>query len=201
MKNKKIIIIGSLVFVILIFIFFMIFYLDTAKNFKIGNNITSQELVDKILKINSYEATIEVDIKSNKNENKYVIKQKYNGTNENSQEVLEPTNIAGVKITKKENTLTIENTNLNLVSMFENYQYLSSNQLDLNTFIEDYKNDDKSSYGETRGELVMRTTNEQKLIKSLYINKETRKPVKMEIEDANKKTAVYILYREASVNS
>ena len=47
----------------------------------------------------------------------------------------------------------------------------------------------------------MRTTNEQKLIKSLYINKETRKPVKMEIEDANKKTAVYILYREVSVNS
>lgn len=201
MKNRKIIIIGSLGLIILILTIFIIFYIDTAKNFKIGNNITSQEIIEKILKINSYEATVEVNVKSNKNENKYVIKQKYNGPNENSQEILEPTNIAGVKITRKGNTLTIENTNLNLVSMFENYQYLSSNQLDLNTFIEDYKNDSKASYGETREELVMRVAKEPKIKKSLYINRKTLKPVKMEIEDTNKKIAVYILYREVNVNS
>lgn len=201
MKNRKIIIIGSLGLIILILTIFIIFYIDTAKNFKIGNNITSQEIIEKILKINSYEATVEVNVKSNKNENKYVIKQKYNGPNENSQEILEPTNIAGVKITRKGNTLTIENTNLNLVSMFENYQYLSSNQLDLNTFIEDYKNASKASYGETREELVMRVAKEPKIKKSLYINRKTLKPVKMEIEDTNKKIAVYILYREVNVNS
>ena len=42
-----------------------------AKTSKIGNNSTSQEIVDYILNISSYEAEIEVEVKSNKNSNKY----------------------------------------------------------------------------------------------------------------------------------
>ena len=48
-----------------------------AKKIKIGNNIISQVEIDDILNISSYKATIEVEVKSNKNENKYVIKQEY----------------------------------------------------------------------------------------------------------------------------
>lgn len=73
-----------------------------AKKIKIGNNIISQVEIDDILNISSYKATIEVEVKSNKNENKYVIKQEYFGENENTQEVIEPENIAGVRIIKKD---------------------------------------------------------------------------------------------------
>lgn len=37
--------------------------------------------------------------------------------------------------------------------------------------------------------------------KILYINKQTGKPEKIEVQDANKKTAIYILYNEVTVNS
>ena len=37
--------------------------------------------------------------------------------------------------------------------------------------------------------------------KVLYIDKQKGKITKLEIEDTNKKTAVYILYREVNVNS
>ena len=46
-----------------------------TKKTKNGNNMNSQEIVDYILNINSYKAQITVEVKSNKNTNKYVIKQ------------------------------------------------------------------------------------------------------------------------------
>ena len=72
-----------------------------AKNIKIGNNSSSQEIVDYILNISSYETQIEVEVKSNKNSNKYKIKQTYIDNQNNRQEVLEPSNIQGVKIIKE----------------------------------------------------------------------------------------------------
>ena len=124
MKNKKIIIILILVIVIILIASFTFFRGKMSKNLKIGNNTTSQEIVNYILSINSYETKVEVEVKSNKNSNKYIIKQKYNGIEDNSQEVIEPNNIAGVKIIKEGKNLRLENSNLNLTSMFENYQYI-----------------------------------------------------------------------------
>lgn len=200
-KKKKIITICFIIVLILIVFLFCYFYM--VKNSKIGNNKSSQEMVDDILNIKTYEAVIEVDVKSNKNENKYIIKQKYDGENKNSQEVLEPSNIKGVKITKTNGELKLENTNLNLVSVFENYEYLSENNLDLDSFISDYKENDNSKYTENQEQIIMKTTskNDSKINKSLYINKKTGKVEKLEIEDANKKTAVNILYKEIEVKS
>ena len=127
MKNKKIIIILILVIVIILIASFTFFRGKMSKNLKIGNNTTSQEIVNYILSINSYETKVEVEVKSNKNCNKYIIKQKYNEIEDNSQEVIEPNNIAGVKIIKEGKNLRLENSNLNLTSMFENYQYISDN--------------------------------------------------------------------------
>ena len=203
MKNKKIII-SIVIFVILVISIFLIFFKDnTAKNLKIGNNTTSQEIVNNILNINNYEAIIEVKVISNKNENCYILKQKYNGIDDNSQEVLEPSNIAGVKIIKNGKTLKLENTNLSLTSLFENYEYISDNSLDLNSFIKDYKENQKSEWKENENEVIMKTSSESKIRKNktLYISKNTGKPIKMEIEDANKNIAVYILYNEVTVNS
>lgn len=136
MKIKKLIILIIIVLVLLgILGFVLIFRNNTAKKLKIGNNTTSQEIVDYILNISSYEATIEVKIESNKNDNKYKIKQIYKGKEENSQEVLEPSNIAGVKIIKNGNTLKLENSNLNLTTIIEDYEYVTDNCLDLNSFV------------------------------------------------------------------
>ena len=200
-KKKKIITICFIVVLIIIVFLFCYFYM--VKNSKFGNNKSSQEMVDNILNMKTYEALIEVDVKSNKNENKYIIKQEYKGENENSQEVIEPTNIKGVKIIKTNGELKLENTNLNLVSIFENYQYLSENHLDLDSFIRDYKENENSKYKENQEEIIMETSNKEnlKIKKSLYINRKIGEPTKLEIEDTNKKTAVYILYKEVNVNS
>ena len=204
-KNKKIIflIICIIIIISIISIFFIVFKNYMSKNLKIGKNSSSQEIVDYILNINSYQTTVEVEIKSNKNENKYIIKQTYNGNEDNIQEVIEPSNIAGVKITKKGKELKIQNSNLNLTSMFQNYEYISESELDLIDFIEDYKNGSESEWKEENGRIVMHTSGEENLKrhKTLYINKEKGMPEKMEIQDNSKNIAVYILYKEVNVNS
>ena len=124
MKKKKICVFLIFLIITLVLIFYIFFNNNTAKNLKIGNNTTSQEIIESILSINSYETEIEVKVESNKNQNIYVIKQNYNGKDDNKQEVLEPSNIAGVKIIKEGKKLTLENTNLKLSSIFENYEYI-----------------------------------------------------------------------------
>ena len=141
MKNKKIIL---FIFIILIIIFAIIIGIKMIKKTKSGNNIGSQEIVDKILNINSYTAKITVQINSNKNKNIYILRQEYNTENGFVQEVIEPSNIAGVKIIKKDNNLTIENTELDLKTVFENYNGLENNNLDLINFINEYKENNKS---------------------------------------------------------
>ena len=90
MKKKSFFILFTVIILIGISIFFIFFYNKTAKTSKIGNNSTSQEIVDYILNISSYEAKVEIQIESNKNKNRYVLKQQYNPQNEIMQEVLEP---------------------------------------------------------------------------------------------------------------
>ena len=199
-KCKKTIIIASCL--LLILCIFYICYFSMVKNMKIGNNKSSQEMVDNILNMKTYEAIIEVEVNSNKNQNKYILRQKYN-EKESYQEVLEPSNIKGVKIIKQEGNLKLENSKLNLTSIFENYNCLSENNLDLDCFVNDYKNSNNSKYREENEKIIMETNsnNNSKINKVLYINRKTGKPEKLEIVDANKKNTVYILYKEVDVNS
>ena len=203
MKNKKIIFITLVV--ILILSILIIFLLNKTNVKKIGNNSTSQEIVDYILNISSYEAKIEVEVKSNKNTNKYILKQQYISPDVATQEVLEPSNISGIKIIKKGNDLKLENTSLNLSNIFENYEYLADNALDLSCFIEDYKESQNSNYEEKDNKIIMnvQTKNENKYrqSKKLYIDKSTGNPLKMEITDTNQNITVYILYNEVKINS
>ncbi len=200
-KGKlAIIVLIILIITTIITIFFIKNSKNPAKNFKIGNNTTSQEIVNNILNISSYETKVEVEIKSNKNENRYIIKQTYNGEEESTQEVLEPSNIAGVKIIKNGKNLKLENTQLNLSTMFENYEYLSGNDLDLSSFIQDYKNNNKQEIKEKNNEIILKVNNQNRT-RILYISKETGMPTKMEIQHNNKNLAIYILYNEVNVNS
>ena len=64
-----------LLILIIIGIVVFIFCKNGFKNLKIGNNKTSQEIVDYILNISSYEVQVTVNITGNKNSNKYILNQ------------------------------------------------------------------------------------------------------------------------------
>ena len=198
MKKTNVIILIFILVIIVSAIFFIFFDAKESKNSKMGNNISSQEIVDYILNINSYEATIELEVDSNKNKNKYLIKQNYMEPELSSQEIIEPDNIAGIKITRENKKLKIENTNLNLSTIFENYEYVSDNSIDLSTFIKEYGQCEDTRIEEENDTVIMILTNNEKE-KQLYIDKNTKKPVKLQIRDINQNTMIYILYRDINI--
>ena len=190
--------------IIIIIIGGIIFYKSTVKDSKIGNNKNSQQIVDYILNISSYEAQVTVTVSSNKNNNKYILKQTYQSPNKSTQEVIEPSNIAGVRIENDGTNLKIENSNLSLSAILENYNYLANNCLDLYSFIEDYKNDENANFEEKETEIIMRASSNIDNIyvqeKILHIDKKTYAPTQMEIRDNKQKTTIYILYNEVKIN-
>lgn len=199
--NKKIFFIIILILLIIVGLFI---YKKVIKKSKIGNNMNSQEIVDYILNVKKYKANVSIQVNSNKNKNKYILNQEFNDENESIQEVIEPANIAGVKIVKKDGNLKLENSGLNLSTIFENYQGIGENYLDLNTFISDYKNYEKSNFEENEKEIIMKTksSNKNKYTenKILYINKESKSPTKLIIEDNNQNTTINIQYNSIELN-
>ena len=183
----------------------IIFYKNWVKDSKSGNNKTSQEIVDYILNISSYEVQVTVNVTSNKNKNKYILNQTYQNPNISTQEVVEPSNIAGVRIENDGTNLKIENSQLSLSTILENYNYLGDNCLDLYSFIENYKQDEKAKFEEKDTEIIMKTSSNIDNIyiqeKVLHIDKKTLTPTQMEIKDNQQKTTIYILYNEVKVNS
>ena len=210
MKNKKIIFISIIVLVVVSIV--IIFLLKTNyKNRNFGNNMSNKNLeeIEKyILDISSYTAKMDVTVESNKNTNKYVIKQTYEKNKKSKQKILEPSNIEGLEIIYEDNKLTINNAKNNLKTMYENYPNLMENCLWINSFIEDYKvekNEGKASIKEENGKVLMmtKTRNENNRYiysKELYINKEEGKIEKLIVQDINKKNLIYILYNEITVN-
>ena len=204
MSKNKILILAS-IFIAIIIVILIVFFKNETKIFKNGNNMSSQEIVDYFLNISSYKAKITVEVHSNKNFNKYIIKQEYINSKYSMQEVVEPSNIQGVKITKDDSGLKVENTNLNLSTIFENYEYIADNCLDLSSFIHNYTSNNKSNYKEENGQIIMTTQNinDNKYTKhqTLYIDKNTKKPTKLEIKDYNQNATINIIYNEVEINS
>lgn len=202
--NKKIITICLISILIIILIFFI---KNNYKNLKIGNNIINQsaeKIKENILNIESYKAKVKITITSNKNTNTYEAVQKYYKENNlYKQEIISPENIAGVTFEFDGKNLQIKNTKLNLNKIYENYNYIGSNELSLSAFIEDYKSNDSNNYENDEEiilETLVRNNNKYRSIKRLYISKNTNLPIKMEIEDNSQNTLVYILYNEIEIN-
>ena len=113
--------------------------------------------------------------------------------------MIEPGNIRGVKITYKDSSLKVENSKLNLEKIYNNYPYIESNILWLNSFIEEYKNSTQKGISEKNEKIIMqiRRKNDKKTaIEELILDKKTLKPTQLSIMDNNKNTIVYILYNE-----
>ena len=130
---------------------------------------------------------MEVTVKSNKNTNRYQLNQEYR-ENYARQIIEEPSNIKGLTITQEENNLKIENTKLNLTSIYENYTYVAENHLFLNYFVEDYKNAQNSNAKEENDFIVLETDcrnqeNKYNIRKKLYLQKNTGNEVKFEFLD------------------
>lgn len=199
MKNKKLIIIFAC-----ISIFLIIISIFNYKKQKSGNNISKSitDIKQYISDISSYEATISVEITSNKNINKYIIKQWYSSPNSFKQELIAPENIKGLVTLYDGTNLKIQNTKLNLTKIYNDYNCLSGNILSLSSFIEDCKENDIES-NETQEEIIVKVKSGKKnaFYKTLNIDKKTGKPTKMEITDENQKKLVYILYNEITINS
>ena len=190
-------------FCIIFLIIFLICIIITYKLLNSGNNIIKSDDND-ILNISSYEATVEVQIFSNKNDNKYILKQKYHESNIFKQETLEPENFKGFSIIYDGTNLIIKNDGLGLESTYENYEVLSSNSLSLISFIEEYKNSEEIKREETEEETIIKIktngNNKYQRYKKLYISKKTNLPIKIEILDINENITVYILYKEIKLN-
>lgn len=199
-KSKKFLFI-ILAIAILLVIISIIFSKKSYETINIGNNNlnkTLEEVEDYILNIKEYTATIEVTVNSNKNSNKYLIKQNHKDKND-EQEVIEPDTIKGVKLTYKDSSLIVENSNLNLEKIYNNYPYIESNILWLNSFIEEYWNSEQRNITEKNEEIVMqiKRKNDKKIaIEELILDKKTLKPTKLSIMDNSKNVIVYILYNE-----
>ena len=193
MKNKFIFFI---IIVCLILIFLLIF-LRTYKNKENGNNNNN------ILNMSSYTAKIEVTIKSNKNTTKYIMSKKKKKGEYSKQIIEEPEQIYGLTMEYKNNNIKIENTRLNLSNIYEGYNYITENNLFLNEFIDDYNNSKEAMREENENEIILTTNcrnseNRYQTNKILTIDKQTKKKKKMEVQDVNKNTTVYILYNEIS---
>lgn len=206
MKNKKLLYIIAIFLIICVvgIITICFFRKNAYKTVEFGNTTikSAEGIKEYILNISSYEADISLEVTSNKNTNKYRLKQTYVSPNIFKQEGLEPENIKGLTITYDGNNLKIENTNLGLNEFYENYQYISENSLCLYNFVEDYKTNNNAKYEEKDDMIIMEVKVDDKYIayKKLYIDKSTAKPIKMEIKDMNQKMLVYILYNEIQIN-
>lgn len=202
MKNKKIII---LTIIIAILIFIIIFALYYYKKGKIGNTIinkSEEQIIESILNIKSYDANLEVTIQTNKNTTQYALKQELK-EEKCIQEVVKPENIAGVITEYDGNSLKIRNNKLNLETTFQDYKYITENNLWLNSFIKEFKETNNKKTSATEKEIILEIDNRKNTYssyKKLYIDKKTGKPTKMQIEDVNQKVLVYILYTEIKIS-
>ena len=207
-KRKTIIIIVILIVLCILILFFIKM---NYKNKNLGNNMSNkniEEIEKYILDISSYQAKAEITVESNKNTNKYVVEQTYKKDGSAKQVVLEPSNIEKMEITYENNTLKINNIKIDLTTVYENYPYIVDNFLWLDSFVKDYKkekDDGRNVLKEENDNIIMevKTKNDNNRYvynKKLYIDKKTGKPIKLFIQDINKKILVYILYNEITVN-
>ena len=202
---KKKIIIFCLIFILIITTIILI--KNNYKSIKMGNNIINQsadKIKENILNIESYKAKVQIIITSNKNTNTYEATQKYYKENNlYKQEITSPESFAGTTFEYDGSNLQIKNTKLNLSKIYENYNYIGSNELSLNNFIEDYNNNENQDFENDEEiilETVVKTNNKYRKIKRLYISKNTKSPTRMEIQDNAQNTLVYILYNEIEIN-
>lgn len=190
------------IFVLICIIVFSLFYYIFS-SFGNNKNRNQNKIVDNILNnMVEYEANITVKIISNKNENLYNMDQSYNETSSKTV-INSPDNIKGMVIENQNNTLKITNTKINMEKIYNDYEYVLNNNLFLNVFVEDYKNNFSEIY-EQNNEIILSiklSNNESTYIKfkELHLDKETGIPKELVMKDNTKKTQISIIYNDITI--
>ncbi len=198
MKVKKILLIFVLICIILFLIFYYIFCV-------LGNNknINQDEVVDNILEnLEEYEANVDILVISNKTQNNYNMNQIVE-KNSSKFIVNSPDSIKGMTVEANNNTLKITNTKINMEKIYEKYEEVLNNNLFLNTFINDYKNNESKKY-EKDDEIILETELKNNLstyikYKELHLTKNTKIPTELLIKDNTKKTCIRIKYNDIKI--
>ncbi len=202
--NKKVIIMILISLLAIIIIIFTInIFKNNYKKIKLGNN-TNKEMIKNIYNLESYKAKVKIRVTSNKNENEYEAYQETKGEIYNKQEMLKPDEINGMEIIYENGNLEIKNTNLDLSKIYKNYKDLQSNDLFLNTFIKDYKENKENNVIEKDGKIIITEQNNKNKYstkKQLKLDKQTGKPEELIIFDYNNKVKIYISYIEIELNN
>lgn len=193
----------------IILIIIIILIKNNYKISKSGNNINNKsidEIESYILNMESYQANAKIEVNSNKTRNTYVVEQKYRKeTNKYEQKLLEPENLEGLEFSYDGEKLEIKNNRLTLQKIYENYNYIGSNELSLAKFIEDYKENENKKIEEEDGKVIMevevKQNNKYVQNKRLTINKNENTIEKLEIKDITQKTTIYILYNKVEINT
>ncbi len=170
------------------------------KSKKSGNN-TNEDVRKYILNINSYNANITVKEISNKNDNEYNLKQEVREDYE-KQIGISPNEIEGVEIVFQDNTLKLSNLKIKASKVYSEYKMIYNNCLFLTDFIKNYKESKSQKYYEKDNLCYFEFESDNKYNNKLIlsVNKQTLKPVKMDVYDNNNKIKVYILYNEIEIN-
>lgn len=198
MKFKK----NVFIFVLICIIVFSIFYYIFS-SFGNNKNRNQNEIVDNILNdLEEYEANILVTVTSNKNENHYSMYQFYN-KNTSKAVINSPENIKDMIIEIDNNVLKITNTKINMEKIYKDYEFILNNNLFLNVFLEDYKNNDSEFY-EQNDEIILdvkinNSNNTYIKFKELHIDKKTGLPKELIMKDNTKKTRISIIYNDIKI--
>lgn len=196
--NKKIVLIFAIICIIIFLIFYYIFCIS-------GNNMirNKKEFVEDILEnLEKYEANIDVTITSNKNENKYNMKQVVEG--KNSMLIINsPENVKGLEIEIKDDNLKITNKKTNMKKVYENYKSIINSSLFINSFIEEVK-EFPTEIQENENEIVVKVdlgikNNTYIKLKELYLDKGTGLPKKLIIKDNKQKINTSIIYNDIKI--
>ena len=101
--------------------------------------------------------------------------------------------------------MKIENSRLSLNKIYENYKYLGEGNNTILDFIKAFNESKETNITEENEQIVLlvKVKNGNKYIsyKKLYIDKNNKKPIKMEIQNISQKETIYILYNEIKINN
>ncbi len=97
--------------------------------------------------------------------------------------------------------MKLQNTELKLDKVYENYEPLMNNSLFLNTFIKEYKENESTTYKENDFIVLETKVKNNTYIKSkkLYVDIQNGVPVKLEIKGNSQKSDICINYNSIEI--
>lgn len=153
----------------------------------------------KISKMNSYTCTAEIIVKGNKSESNYIIKHTYKKPEYYKLEVISPERLSGKTMEYNKDKILITNPDINdsieLPNVDNDKQYLF-----VGDFIKNYLQNEEVNITFSGNNILIETSipGEDKYFSTqiLYVDKNTKKPDKMEILDKEGITRFTVNYKD-----